>query len=458
MPPPGPRAPTPPKKSRTDGRPLRKGEVRSRCVRLLGGLVLWVSALYCAPSPRKRVSRAEHGGGLYPELAVFGIHQGQSAALTSLVARQSTLMPSFELARQELTRRGLSLSIKVVHRTTHALGRQLLIARRCDLERYRSGLMPAGTEFAGKRIVVQLDGGRVRLRKATRKQKGQGNKKKQKRRYKGQWREPKLLTIYEIDENGQKARKSRARIDGSFQGPDEVMELLAMHLHQLGAARAEVVQFVSDGAPWIWERLAWVVKRVGLDGKKVAYALDWCHALHHVGLALAAVALPADEHRRVFKKLRKWLKKGWAAAVLNELERLGERQGTLEAMGTPVSYLDRHLAAGHLEYDDLRNRGLAIGSGAIESAIRRVINLRLKGNGMMWYEGNAEGMLLLRAAALTKRWDEALERALKSKWHDGQLDWVWSSPDMTFQLKAKVEIKPPVPQVQSVSEVRRATA
>ena len=427
---------------------------------MLGGLLLWVSALYCAPQPPRRRGKrpGEHKGGLYPELAVFGFHDGQSAALTSLVARQSTLMPSFELARQELARHGLGLGVKAVHRATHRLGRQLLIARRCDLERYRSGQMPAGTEFAGKRIVVQLDGGRIRLRKATRKQKGKGNKKRQKRRYKGQWREPKLLTIYEIDNNGQMVRKSRTRIDGTFRGPDEVMELLAMHLHRLGAARAEVVQFVSDGAAWIWERLAWVVERVGLDDKKVAYALDWCHALHHVGLALAAVALPAGEHRRVFKKLRKWLKKGWAAAVLNELERLGQRRGTLEAMATPVAYLDRHLAAGHLEYDDLRSRGLAIGSGAIESAIRRVINLRLKGNGMMWHEGNAEGMLLLRAAALTGRWDEALERALKSKWQDGQLDWIWSSPDMPFQLKANVEVKPPVPQVQFVSEDRRATA
>ena len=122
------------------------------------------------------------------------------------------------------------------------------------------------------------------------------------------------------------------------------------------------------------------------------------------------------------------------------------------------SLLAKHLAAGHLEYDELQSRGLPIGSGAIESAIRRVINLRLKGNGMMWHESNAEGMLLLRAAALTGRWDEALDRAQKSKWQDGQLDWVWTSPDMPFQLKAKVEVKPPVPQVQSVSEDRRVPA
>jgi hypothetical protein len=447
-----------PKKVEQAGRPLRKGETRSRCVRLLGGLILWVSTLYCAPSRRGGKGRRQHGGGLHPELAVFGIHHGQSAALTSLVARQATLMPSFELARQELARGGRKLNIKVVHRSTHRLGQQLLIARRSDLERYRDGQLPAGTQFAGNRLVAQLDGGRMRLRKVTRKQKGKGKHKKQKRRYKGQWREPKLLTLFEIDDQGQMVRKSRARIDGTFQGPDEMMELLAMHLHRLGAAQAEVVVFVSDGAPWIWDRLDWVVKRVGLDSKKVAYALDWCHALHHVGLALAAVGLPADEHRRTFKKLRKWLKKGEAAGVLNELERLGEQHGVLEAMATPVAYLDKHLEAGHLTYDDLQRRGLPIGSGAIESAIRRVINQRLKGNGLMWGEENAEGMVLLRAAALTGRWEEALERALQSESEDGRLHWNWSSPDMLFQLNAEVALQPPGPQVQATTEDRRIPA
>src|SRR5262249_17815911 len=164
---------------------------------------------------RRGKGRDEHGGGLYPELAAFGFHHGQSAALTGLIARQSALMPSFELARQELARRGLPLDVKVVHRTTHGLGRQVLAVRRYCLQRCRDGVMPAGAELCGKRVGVQLDGGRVRLRKVTRRQRGKGKNKEQKRRYKGQWREPKLLTIFEIDGNGRMARKTQARIDGS---------------------------------------------------------------------------------------------------------------------------------------------------------------------------------------------------------------------------------------------------
>jgi hypothetical protein len=391
-------------------------------------------------------------------LAAFGCYDGQSAALASRLARTAVLLPSFELARREMLRDGLRLDIKTVHATTHRLGQRLLIARRADLERYRAGQMPAGDEFAGKRIVAQLDGGRIRLRKVSRKQKGRGKTKKQKRRYKGSWREPKVLTIYEIDNDGQMARRSRARIDGTFQGPDEVMELLAMYLHRLGAARAEVVLFVADGAPWIWERLGWVVQRVGIEEKRVAYALDFCHAVHHLGLALAFVGLEAAQHRRVFKKLRKWLRRSQVGSVLEELERLGREGRALGAMATALAYLRKHLEAGHLDYGLLRRRGLPIGSGAVESAIRRVINQRLKGNGLMWHQGNAEGMLVLRAAALTGRWDEALQQALQSNCADGRLDWTWASPDLPFLLKADATIKPPSPQPQQPQQDRRVSA
>ena len=42
---------------------------------------------------------------------------------------------------------------------------------------------------------------------------------------------PDVMTL----NNGQKVKKSQARIDGTFQGPDEMMELVALHLHRLGA-------------------------------------------------------------------------------------------------------------------------------------------------------------------------------------------------------------------------------
>jgi len=45
--------------------------------------------------------------------------------------------------------------------------------------------------------------------------------------------------------------------------------------------------------------------------------------------------------------------------------------------------------------------GLPTGSGSIESAIRRVINLRVKGAGMFWKRQNAENIIFLRSLVLT---------------------------------------------------------
>ena len=291
-----------------------------------------------------------------------------------------------------------------------------------------------------------VDGGRTRLRTVTRKQRGKGKKKTQRRRYKVTWREPKLLILFEMDEQGRMKAGTRPWIDGTFNGPDEAMELLAFHLHRLGASQAEVVAFVSDGAPWIWDRLEWVERRVGLKALQAVRVLDWCHAVHHISLALEALGLADVERRRLFKKMRRWLRWGHCGKLLQTLQQLRKKRRWPAALKQPLAYLRKHMAAGHMNYGLFRRRGLPVGSGAVESAIRRVINLRLKGPGLMWREENAEGALVLRAAAVTDRWEETLAHVREEMGRDRQLDWDWQSPDMPAQLKAKVPIKPPVTQ------------
>src|SRR5205085_7558999 len=95
-----------------------------------------------------------------------------------------------------------------------------------------------------------------------------------------------------------------------------------------------------------------------------------------------------------------------------------------------IRFLEKHAAAGHLRYREYRRRGLPTGSGAIASAIRRVVDLRLKGNGLLWYADNAEGMLALRAAALSGRWQEALDHVRETMARDRRIDWQWKAPDM----------------------------
>ena len=56
---------------------------------------------------------------------------------------------------------------------------------------------------------------------------------------------------------------------------------------------------------------------------------------------------------------------------------------------------------------------LLTGIGCVESAIRRVINLRLKSSGIFWKRETAEAMLFLTSTLLFGRWDNMLEHFLQ---------------------------------------------
>jgi hypothetical protein len=378
-------------------------------------------------------------------LAALGIRKGSTPALQSQVGRLTALLPSIESARDELRRRGPALDEKAVHRMARQLGAAVLATRTRDVRRFREGLIPVGREMAGQHVVAQVDGGRVRIRTQVETTKRKGVKHRRKIRI--EWREPKLLILYLSDRRGRMLKGTRPWIDGTMSGPDHLMELLAFHLHRLGAARAQAVSFVADGAPWVWNRLDWVIGRAGLDAKRVERILDCCHAVHHVSLALQALGLPEAERTATYRTLRHQVRAGRSREVVAALRRMAQAQPYDSAVWVEIAFLDKHEA--HLRYDWFRYRGRPVGSGVVESAIRRVINLRLKGNGIYWREENAEAMLVLRAAALTGRWEEMMERTHTAMARDRRRDWQWAAPDTVEELNSGVPIKPPVPQDES---------
>jgi hypothetical protein len=312
----------------------------------------------------------------------------------SEVGRLVGLLP-IEQARAELARRGMEQDEKAVRRIAGELGAQMLTTRTRDLMRFRLGELSAGNEYADKSVAVGIDGGRVRVRTVVKTIRVSGKRKRKK--FRVDWREPKLVILFEVDKKGRMVRGSRPVIDGTLQGPDALIELVAFHLHRMGAAQANVVTFVADGAPWIWKRLDWVVAQVGLDPWRVVEVLDWCHAVHHVSVALAALPLAEGERQELYQRLRRLLKEGKSRLVLRELEVLAVNEPDDSAAWREIRYLTKHSDAGRLRYNCFRCRGVPMGSGAIESTIRRVINLRLKGNGIYWTEDNAEAVFQLRA-------------------------------------------------------------
>jgi len=65
-----------------------------------------------------------------------------------------------------------------------------------------------------------------------------------------------------------------------------------------------------------------------------------------------------------------------------------------------------------MRYQLLRAKKLPMGSGAMESAVRRVINLKLKSPGKFWLLVNAEATLHLRSYLKAGHWDHLVTRTL----------------------------------------------
>src|SRR3954468_23987782 len=110
---------------------------------------------------------------------------------------------------------------------------------------------------------------------------------------------------------GRMKKGTRPWIDGTFAGPDAAMGLLAFHLHRLGARRAEVVAFVADGAPWVWERPEWGGRRPGLSPGRCVRVPDRCHAVPNLSPALEAVGLAEPQRQQHDEEMRGWLRPGW---------------------------------------------------------------------------------------------------------------------------------------------------
>jgi len=194
------------------------------------------------------------------------------------------------------------------------------------------------------------------------------------------------------------------RMDGTLKGPDEVFRLMEFYLRELEIDRAKEVLFIADGARWIWLRVTQLWQRLGLDGVRCRELVDFYHVVEHV-YALAALnkSWSAAQRKRWATRQRRRLCRGELKAFIAEVQRLcrGKRA---KGWARERDYLLRNARAGRLDYAKARRAKMPIGSGTMESTVRRVVNLRLKGAGIFWHEDHAEQMLLLRTYYKSKHW------------------------------------------------------
>jgi hypothetical protein len=389
--------------------PLVHKGLRTTSVVLLGGTSLILATPYLREDRRgrrgrRRGKRGSGGTGCYPVLECLGIAERVSPASRSEIALHMVQAASYLEAAHMLSRRGLTCDVSSLVRITTATAAASTRLRDAALEAaLRLPVAPDGP-LAGKRVRISLDGGRVRTRRMSR-----GRKTAKGRHgFATPWREPRVLVIDILDEQGQPDRLRLPLYDVLIGNAEAVWALLIGYLRLLGAAYAEVVEFIADGAEWIWHRVERLGTLAEIPAAKVVEVLDFYHASQYLSETIATChTMPKAQRHVLYKRLRHALRHqtDGVEVVQEALQGLATTHRS-KAITRALGYLETH--AHRMRYVTLEARKLSIGSGQVESAVRRVVNLRFKAPGSFWTATTVSGLMHLRAAFKAGRWDEIM--------------------------------------------------
>jgi len=371
-------------------KPLKNDGKVTIMVRTMQGLAVPVRLTYYRRQGQRRAGKRD--AGVYAGLVLLGIYDRCPPALAAEVSLLAAMLGSLAEAQDVLAARGVELDTKTVRLIAYRYAARARLAQQIECT-------ALADTVAGRRGVISSDGGRLRLREPKR----GPQTKKGRRRFTGAWREPKVLIVYVVDAEGKREASFAPFIDATLKGPDAVFALLRSYLQRLEITRADHVLFIADGAPWIWKRVPLLVQALGLAAAQVHELLDFYHAAHHLGqVAALRKDWSAKARTRWRTRQRRLLMQGEVAQVITAVRDLCRGRNS-KAIRTHREYFIKNQH--RMAYAQLMALKLPIGRGAIESAVRRVVNLRLKGPSLFWCRASAEAILLLRSYYKASRWD-----------------------------------------------------
>ncbi len=219
------------------------------------------------------------------------------------------------------------------------------------------------------------------------------------------WREPRLFTIHILDETGKAKKNTFPVYDGSVNSIDSFMELLYNYLKNFNLADANDITFCADGADWIWKRTPVLAKKLGITNYNEV--LDYTHAKQNLKQILDIIrdgkCITKNKYEKTFKKLKEYLWNGEVHLIKDFImQNCKYKRCKNEALNKIKNYFGN---IKKFQYSTFEKNNIPIGSGTVESAIRRVLNLRIKGAGLFWKKENVEKIIFLRSQLLSGRWN-----------------------------------------------------
>lgn len=302
------------------------------------------------------------------------------------LVRLATWMPFEEAAKLLAVMLGIQVSECMARRYTEAAGAAQVALETeavADLER-EAPAAPAGPA----KQMISADGAYVPL-------------------VAGKWAEVKTLVIGEVSEPVLDAKSNTWSVSSTklsyFSRLAEAQtfnRLALVETHRRGVENAQQVAAVMDGAEWLQGFVAYH----RADARRI---LDFPHAAEYVSkIGQAAYGADTPELAAWLPTQLHELKHSGPAPVLAELRRLTQTHPAAHSLGLPeaLAYLEKRQA--QMQYPTFQAQGWPIGSGAVESANKLVVEDRLKGAGMHWAPEHVNPMLALRNTVCNDRWAE----------------------------------------------------
>lgn len=233
----------------------------------------------------------------------------------------------------------------------------------------------------------------------------------------GEWREVKGMAVGEFEtvrSAGGKEEGVRTRNLSYFTRSYRAREFEYFALAELarrGLDKAETVVAVTDGAEWLQSFIDY-------HCPKAVRIIDFAHALGYVAEAGRVVWGDSTEaFASWFARNRQQLKLQPPQRTLAELRLLQSKAKQDEqaaVLDRARLYLQRRLEM--IDYPYFQRRGYPIGSGAVESAHKQVVQRRFKQAGMRWAPQNVDPLLAMRDLICNKRWSEGWDNIVDYHW------------------------------------------
>ena len=309
----------------------------------------------------------------------------------------------YEEAEEVLEKVGqIHISDSSIWRHTQTWGKQFQVL--AERERIQANVLegrwggPCRAEEPKGRMGVSMDGTMIYVR-------GEG------------WKELKIGSVFDVEVRPTLDRETGDRIEAAHAvnntyaahlgGPKVLGEMMWAEASRRGWQQAVETEAVGDAAPWIWN----LVADHFYDSVQI---VDWYHGAGH--LATAARLLKGEgtlAAKRWLNASKTTLFEGHAARIARTLTAAAanHRPDVAAQLKREAGYF--HKNQRRMNYQEMREDGWAIGSGMVESAAKQ-FKRRFTGPGMRWSRQGAERLIPIRAAIMSKRFDELWHQAYNS--------------------------------------------